>query len=65
MKSTYVIDTQVKGGSQIKGLQTGLKGVSAQTNRTASAMARLKTTAGGAMGALKGLLPLIGTAALG
>ena len=65
MKSTYVIDTQVKGASQIKGLQTGLKGVSAQTNRTASAMARLKTTAGGAMGALKGLLPLIGTAAMG
>jgi hypothetical protein len=65
LKSTYVLDTQVKGQGQLKGLKTGLQGVDKQTNRTATAMARLKTSAGGAMGALRGLLPLIGTAAMG
>ena len=65
LKTTYIVDTQVKGGGKLTGLQKGLKGVSTQTNKTASAMAKLKTTAGGAMGALRGLLPLIGTAAMG
>ncbi len=65
LKTTYIIDTQVKGGGKLTGLQKGLKGVSTQTNQTASAMAKLKTTAGGALGALRGLLPLIGTAAMG
>jgi hypothetical protein len=65
LKSTYVLDAQVKGTNQIVGLQRGLKGVSNQTNKAAGAMARLKTAAGGAMGALRGLIPLIGTAAMG
>ena len=64
MKTTFIIENQVKGGNKIKGLERGLKGVSSQTNKTAAAMARLKGAAGGALGSLRGLLPVLGVAGI-
>jgi len=65
MKSTYVIETQTKGKGKIDGLKRSMSGLNKSTSRAAGAMARLKTQAGGALNAMKGLVPLIGTAAMG
>src|SRR6056300_948018 len=64
MTTALTIKAQVVGQGQISGLAGGLQKVEGQTKRTAGAMARLKSAAGGAMGALRAMLPVLGTAAL-
>tara|TARA_R100000655_G_scaffold44_2_gene228 strand:- start:3967 stop:5640 length:1674 start_codon:yes stop_codon:yes gene_type:complete len=61
-KSTYVLETKVTGANKIAGLTKGLKGVSAQTNKTAAGLAKLKIAAGGALASMRGLLPVLGFA---
>ncbi len=62
MTTALTIKANVVGQSQITGLQTGLGKVTKQTNKAAGAMGRFKTAAGGALGAMRGLLPVIGAA---
>ena len=64
MTTALTIKANVVGQNQIGGLQRGLSGVSKQSNKAAGAMGRLRTAAGGALGAMRGLLPLIGVAAI-
>lgn len=64
MTTALTIKAQVVGQSQINGLSGGLKKVEGQSRKTATAMGRLKGAAGGAMGALRAMLPVLGTAAL-
>ena len=65
MTTAYTIQAKVTGAQQIKGLTSGLQKVEGQSVRTAGAMGRLKMAAGGAMVALKAMLPVLGIAALG
>ena len=60
MTTALTIKAQVVGQGQISGLSNGLKKVEGQTKKTAGAMARLKSAAGGALGAMRGLLPVLG-----
>ena len=55
MKTTYIIDGQVKGKQKIDGLQKSLKGVSSQTNKAAAAFSKLKTAGNSLMGVLGSL----------
>ena len=64
MTTALTIKAQVVGQSQITGLSGGLKKVEGQSRKTATAMGRLKGAAGGLTGALRTMLPLLGTAAL-
>jgi len=65
MTTALTIKANVVGQSQITGLQNGLGKVTTQTNKAASAMGRFKAAAGGALGAMRGLLPVIGIGAIG
>jgi len=60
LTTALTIKAQVVGQGQIGGLTNGLKKVEGQTNKAAGAMGRLKTAAGGALGAMRTLLPVIG-----
>ena len=64
MTTALTIKAQVVGQGQISGLAGGLKKVEGQSRKTATAMGRLKGAAAGAMGALRSMLPILGTAAL-
>ena len=65
MTTALTIKAQVVGANQISGLTNGLKKVEGQTNKAAGAMGRLKTAAGGVVGAMRTLLPVLGVAAIG
>ena len=65
MTTALTIKANVVGQSQITGLQNGLGKVTNQTNKAATAMGRFKAAAGGALGAMRGLLPVIGVGAIG
>jgi phage-related protein len=65
MTTALTIKANVVGQSQITGLQNGLGKVTTQTNKAAGAMGRFKAAAGGALGAMRGLLPVIGVGAIG
>ena len=60
LTTALTIKAQVVGQGQIGGLANGLSKVESQTNKAAGAMGRLKTAAGGALGAMRTLLPVIG-----
>ncbi len=64
MTTALTIKANVVGQSQINGLNTGLRKVAGQSNKTATAMGRLKMAAGGALGAMRGLLPVLGVGAI-
>jgi|TARA_B100000035_G_C21027996_1_gene567073 hypothetical protein len=64
MTTALTIKANVVGQSQITGLQNGLGKVTTQTNKAAGAMGRFKAAAGGALGAMRGLLPALGVGAL-
>ena len=65
MTTRLSIVADVVGQGEIKGLQVGIGKVAGQTNKAAGAMGRLKAAAGGALGAMRGLLPVIGVGAIG
>lgn len=65
MTTALTIKANVVGQSQIGGLEKGLGRVTGQTNKAASAMGRFKAAAGGALGAMRGLLPVLGVGAIG
>ena len=65
MTTALTIRANVTGLQQIGGLQNGLKGVTNQSNKAATAMGRLKGAAAGALGAMRAVLPVIGVAAIG
>lgn len=64
MTTALTIRAKVDGLQQLGGLNKGLQDVSKQSNATATAMGRLKGAAAGAMGALRGLLPVLGAGAM-
>jgi len=64
MTTALTIKAKVDGLQQLGGLNTGLQKVAGQSDNTARAMARLKGAAGGAIGALKNFLPVLGIGAL-
>jgi hypothetical protein len=64
MTTALTINAKVTGQNQISGLTNGLKGVSGASDRAAGSMSRLRGAAAGAMGALRSVLPFIGTAAV-
>ena len=64
MATTFTLKANVTGQNQIKGLEKGLGQLSRKSDATAGAMKRLKGAAGGAIGALKGFLPVLGVAGL-
>ena len=64
MTTALTIKANVVGQSQITGLQNGLGKVTTQTNKAAGAMGRFKAAAGGALGAMRGLLPVLGVGAI-
>ena len=63
MTTALTIKAKVDGLQQLGGLQKGLGGITQQSNSAATAMGRLRGAASGLMGAMRGLLPLIGTGA--
>lgn len=64
MATTFTLKANVTGQNQIKGLEKGLGQLSRKSDSTAGAMKRLKGAAGGAIGALRGFLPVLGAAGL-
>ena len=64
MTTALTIKANVVGQSQIGGLSNGLRKVTGETNKTATAMGRLRTAAGGALGAMRTLLPALGVAGI-
>lgn len=64
MTTALTINAKVTGQNQISGLTKGLTGVSGASDRAAGSMSRLRGAAAGAMGALRSVLPFIGTAAV-
>ena len=64
LETRYLVKVDTSGQGKLTGLQKGLKGVSNQTNRTATAFNKLKVAGGAAVGVMGRLLPLIGTAAM-
>ena len=64
MTTALTIKANVVGQNQIGGLTKGLGRVEGQTKRTTTAMGRLKTAAGGALGALRTLAPALGVAGI-
>jgi len=65
MTTRLSIVADVVGQGEIKGLQVGIGKVAGQTNKAAGAMGRFKAAAGGALGAMRGLLPVLGVGAIG
>ena len=64
MTTALTIKANVVGQSQIGGLERGLGKVTGQTNKATTAMGRLRTAAGGALGAMRSLLPVLGVAGI-
>tara|TARA_Y100001937_G_C7131822_1_gene337886 strand:+ start:1490 stop:3184 length:1695 start_codon:yes stop_codon:yes gene_type:complete len=64
MATTFTLKANVTGQNQIKGLEKGLGQLSRKSDATAGAMKRLKGAAGGAIGALKSFLPVLGVVGL-
>ena len=64
MTTALTIKANVVGENQLTGLQRGLGKVAGQSNRTATAMQRLRKSAGGALGAMRNFLPVIGVAGI-
>lgn len=64
MTTALTIKANVVGQSQIGGLEKGLGRVTGQTKKTTTAMGRLSTAAGTAVGALRSFLPVLGVAAI-
>jgi hypothetical protein len=64
MTTALTIKANVVGQGQLGGLENGLKKVSGQTNRTATAMTRLRGAASGALGAMRSFLPVLGVAGI-
>jgi len=64
MTTALTIKANVVGENQITGLQKGLGKVAGQSNRTATAMQRLRKATGGALGAMRNFLPVIGVAGI-
>lgn len=65
LSTSYTIKAQVTGQDQISGLTKGLGNLKTNTNNAATAMGKLKTMAGQALGVLKGLVPVLGVAGMG
>jgi len=65
LSTSYTIKAQVTGQDQISGLTKGLGKLKTNTNNAATAMGKLKTMAGQALGALRALAPAIGIAGMG
>tara|TARA_B100000676_G_scaffold124890_1_gene124372 strand:- start:6652 stop:8451 length:1800 start_codon:yes stop_codon:yes gene_type:complete len=65
LSTSYTIKAKVEGQNQIGKLETGLNKLKVSTNKTATAMSKLKTAAGNAFGVLKGIAPVLGVAAIG
>ena len=65
MTTALTIKANVVGENQITGLQRGLGKVAGQSNRTATAMQRLRKATGGALGAMRNFLPVLGLAGIG
>ena len=64
MTTALTIKANVVGQSQIGGLEKGLGRVTGQTKKTTTAMGRLSTAAGTAVGALRSFLPVLGVAGI-
>ncbi len=64
MTTALTIKANVVGQNQLSGLTKGLGRVAKQSNTTATAMGRLKAAAGGALGAMRNFLPVIGVAGI-
>ena len=64
MTTALTIKANVIGQSQIGGLEKGLGRVTGQTKKTTTAMGRLSTAAGTAVGALRSFLPVLGVAGI-
>jgi len=64
MTTRLSIVADVVGQGEIKGLQVGLGKVTGQTNKATTAMGRLRTAAGGALGAMRSFLPVLGVAGI-
>ena len=64
MTTALTIKANVVGQNQLGGLTKGLGRVAGQSNKTATAMGRLKSAAGGALGAMRNFLPVIGVAGI-
>ena len=62
--TSLTIKANVVGQGQISGLEKGLGRVTGQTNKATGAMARLRGAAGGALGAMRSFLPVLGVAAI-
>ena len=65
LSTSYTIKAKVTGQDQISGLKTGLDKLKTSSNNAANAMGKLKGMAGQALGALKGLVPVLGIAGIG
>lgn len=65
LETVLKIKAQVSGTGDIGKLNTGLKNAAERSGKAATNFGRLKTAAGGAVGALRGLLPVLGVAAMG
>lgn len=64
MTTRLSIVADVVGENEIRGLQKGLGKVTGQTNKATTAMGRLRTAAGGALGAMRSFLPVLGVAGI-
>ena len=61
-KTSVAIQASVQGLASIQGLNKGLGGLATQAKTTGGALGRLRGAAGGAVTALRGILPVIGVA---
>ena len=64
METVLKIKAQVSGDKSLTGLSGKLGKVSTASGRATTSFGRLRTAASGAMGALRGVLPFIGVAAI-
>ncbi len=64
MTTALTIRAQVTGQQQLSGLTKGLDGITRSSNKSATAMGRLRGAASGAIGALRGVLPALGIAGI-
>ena len=64
METVLKIKAQVSGDKSLTGLSGKLGKVSTASGRATTSFGRLRTAASGAMGALRGILPFIGVAAI-
>lgn len=64
METVLKIKAQVSGDKSLTGLSGKLGRVSTASGRATTSFGRLRTAASGAMGALRGVLPFIGVAAI-